>query len=100
MKMLFFKHIELVSNKHKKGFENFELYWSLTYLSFCCLFMLFSGCASNLHFSFSIGFPLRITSSAVALKICVKFSGTKKYKSMIMVKKEKIVFSAKKSKIT
>ena len=62
--------------------------------------MLFSGCASNLHFSSLIGFHLQITSSAVALEICVKFSRTKKYKSMIKVKKEKNSMLSKKSKKT
>ena len=47
--------------------------------------MLFSGCASNLDFASLIGFPGRITSSAVALMICVKCYGTKKYESMIKV---------------
>ena len=42
-----------------------------------------TGCVSISAFASLVGIPLRITSSAVGLKICVTAAGIKKYKSII-----------------
>ena len=57
---------ELMSKKHKKSLQSFELYWSLT----CCNFYN-TGCVSVSPFSSLVGVPIEITSCTIGLKICV-----------------------------
>ena len=57
-----------------------------------------SGCVSISAFASLVGICIRITSSAVGLKICVITAGIKKYKSITKKKKkrhDKIVLLAK-----
>ena len=57
------------------------------------LFILISdtviGCVSISYFASSVGIPIGIANSAVALKICVITVGIKKYKWIIKGKKKK-----------
>ena len=48
-----------------------------------------TGCVSISAFASLVGIPIRITSSAIGLKICVITAGIKKYKSIIKKKEEK-----------
>ena len=48
-----------------------------------------TGCISISAFSSLLGIPIRITSSAIGLKICAIAAGIKRYKSMIKKKKKK-----------
>ena len=48
-----------------------------------------SGCVSISYFASSVGIPIGMANSAVALKICVITAGIKKYKSIIKGKKKK-----------
>ena len=74
---------ELISKKHKK------VCTILNYIKhFLILASAITGCISIFAFTFLLGIPSGITSSAKGLKICVITSGIKKYKSMN--KKQKI----------
>ena len=82
-----------MSNKHKNIcgiLNNIE-----------CLLILVStvtGCVSISAYVSLVGIPVGIASSVVGLKICVKTTGIKKYKSIIKKKKkkhDKIVLLAK-----
>ena len=57
-----------------------------------------TGCVSIATFASLVGVPIRITSYSIGLKICVKTTVIKKYKSIIKKKKkkyDKIVMLAK-----
>ena len=72
-----------MSAKHKKVFK------ILNYIEhFLILVSTIAGCISISVFSFSIGIPIGITSSAIGLKIYAITPGIKKYKSIIIKKKK------------
>ena len=48
-----------------------------------------TGCVSIYTFASFVGFSIRISSSAVGLKVCSIAKGIKKYKSIIKQKKKK-----------
>ena len=50
-----------------------------------------TGCVSISAFASLAGIPLRITSSAVRLKICVTAAGIKKYKSIIKKRRRSMI---------
>ena len=82
-----------MSKKHKKAcrFLNYTDY-SLIVIS------AITGCVSISAFASLIGIPIGIACSAIGLKICVKTTGVKRYKSVIKKKKnkhDKIVLLAK-----
>ena len=86
----------MISKKYKKVINNFEylLYWALSYFRF---FISITECLSISAFVSLFDIPIRITSSAIGLKICA-IAGIKKYKSIIKKKKKahyKIVLLAK-----
>ena len=56
---------------------------------FLILASTITGCISTSAFVSLLGIPIRITSSATALKICAITTGIKKYKSIIRKKKKK-----------
>ena len=75
---------ELMSKKHKK------VYWVLNYIEhLLILISTVNGCVSNSAFDSLVGIPIRIKSSAIGLKICLRIKGIKKYKSIIKRKKKK-----------
>ena len=47
-----------------------------------------TGCVTISSFASLVGIPMGITSSAIELKICLKTTGIKKYKSIIKKKKK------------
>ena len=73
-----------MSKKHK----NFVKFWIIlnTYL-----ISTITGCVSISAFASLAGIPLRITSSAVGLKICVTAAGIKKYKSIIKKRRRSMI---------
>ena len=74
------------SKKKHKNVGSLELYWSLTYFNFLIswfwFFNLIIVCASISVFVSLVSIPVRITSSAIVLKICVITAEIKKYKSI------------------
>ena len=75
---------ELMSKKHKK------VYRVLNYIEhLLILISTVTRCVWISTFASLVGFPIRITSSAIGLKICVITAGIKKYKSIIKKKKKK-----------
>ena len=85
------KQNELMSRKPK------QVCTTLNYIEhFLILASTITGCISTSDFASLIGIPIRITSSAIGLKICTITAGIKKYKSIIKKKKyDKIVLLAK-----
>ena len=83
---------ELISKKHKK------VCTTLNYLEqFFILGSTITGCVSIAAFSSLIGIPIRITSSAVGLKICVvtvvnneKNEKKKKHDKIVLLAKSKL----------
>ena len=75
-----------MSNKHKNIcgiLNNIE-----------CLLILVStvtGCVSISAYVSLVGIPVGIASSVVGLKICLKTTGIKKYKSIIKKKKKSMI---------
>ena len=84
---------EFMSNKYKK------ICTTLNYIEhFLISCSAVIGRISISAFASLLGIPIRITSSAIELKICAIATGIKKYQSIIKKKKEKhdkIVFLAK-----
>ena len=81
-----------MSKKHKK------VCLTLNYIEHFILGSTIIGCVSISAFASVFDIPIRITSSAIGLKICAITAGIKKYKSIIMEKKkkhDKIVLLAK-----
>ena len=77
---------ELISKKHKK------VCTILNYIQhFLILASTITGCISSFAFTFLLGIPSGITSSAIGLKICVITSGIKKYKSINKKKKKSMI---------
>ena len=75
---------ESMSKKHKKGCT------TLNYIEhFLILTSTITRCISISPFSSLIVIPMRITSSAIGLKICAIAAGIKTYKSIIKKKKKK-----------
>ena len=75
------KQNELISKKHKK------VCTTLNYIEhFFNLASTIIECISISALASLIGIPMGITSSAIALKICVIVAGLKKYKSIIKKK--------------
>ena len=72
---------------------------TLSYIEhFGILAPVVTGCISVSAFTYLVGIPLGITSSAIGLKTCAITAGLKKYKSIIKKKKKKhakILFLAK-----
>ena len=48
-----------------------------------------TGCVSILAFAFVVGMPIGITTSTIAVKICVITTGIKRYKSINKKKRKK-----------
>ena len=82
---------ELMNRKCKK------VCTTLNYIEhFLVLFSAITGSISISAFASLLGIPIRITSSAIGLKICAIAAGIKTYKSIIKKKKhDKIVLFAK-----
>ena len=75
---------ELMSKKHKK------ICTTLNHIEhFLVLASIITGYVSISVFASLIGIPIRITSSAIGLKICAITAGIKNYKSIIKKKKKK-----------
>ena len=75
---------ELMCKNHKK------VCTTLNYLEhFPILASTITGCISISTFFSLVGIAIRITSSAIGLKICAITAGIKKYKSIIKKKKKK-----------
>ena len=75
---------ELMSKKQKK------VCTTLNYIEhFLILASTITGCISSSAFSSLAGIPVRITSSAIGLKVCAMTAGIKKYKSIVKKKKKK-----------
>ena len=73
-----------MSKKHK------EVCTALNYIEhFLTSVSAITGCISISSFSYLLGIPIRITSSAIGLKICAITAGVKKDKSIIKKKKRK-----------
>ena len=75
--------IEQINRNHKK------VYTTLNYTEqFLILPSKITGCASISVFASLVDIPIRITSSAIGIKICVITEGIKKYKAIINKKKK------------
>ena len=75
-----------MSKKHRK------VCTSLSYIAhFLILTSRFTGCISIYAFTYLIGILVGITSSAIRLKISAMAAGIKKYKSMILKKKRRMI---------
>ena len=73
-----------MSRRHKK------VYAALNYIEhFLILAFTVNGCISISAFASLLGISIRITTSALELKICAIAAGIKKYKSIIKKKKVK-----------
>ena len=87
------EQIQLMSKKHKK------VCTTLNYIEhFLILASTVTGCISISPFASLVGMPIRITSSAIGLKICAITGGVKTFKSTIRrIKKmhDKIVLDTK-----
>ena len=78
------KKNEFMIRKHKKvctTLHNIEYFFILV--------STIAGCISISAFTSLNGIPIRITSSAIELKICAIAAGIKKHKSIITKKKKK-----------
>ena len=72
---------ELMSKKHKKVCR------VLNYIDHSLIVIsTITGCVYISAFASIVAIPLRITSSAIGLKICVITAGIKTYKSIIKLK--------------
>ena len=70
-----------MSKKHKKGLQSFELRWkSLIAIS------TITGCFSISAFASLVEIPIRVSSFAIGLKICLIKAAVKKCKSIITKK--------------
>ena len=77
---------ELMSKKHKK------ICTTLNHIEhFLVLASTITGYVSISAFASLIGIPIRITSSAIELKICAITAGIKNYKSIIKKKKRNMI---------
>ena len=77
---------ELMSKKHKK------ICTTLNHIKhFLVLASIITGYVSISVFASLIGIPIRITSSAIGLKICAITAGIKNYKSIIKKKKRNMI---------
>ena len=73
-----------MSKKHKETCK------ALNYIKHFLTFVsAITGCISISAFQYLLGIPIRITSSAIGLKICAITAGVKKDKSIIKKKKKK-----------
>ena len=72
---------EFMSKKHKKVHEVLNSIW--------ILISTVTECVSISAFASLVGIPIEITSSAIALEICVIAAEIKKYKSITKKKKKK-----------
>ena len=78
------KQNELLSKKHKK------VCTTQNYIEhFLVLASTITGCIQITAFTYLVGIPIGITSSAIELKICAITAAIKKYKSIIKKKKKK-----------
>ena len=78
------KQNELMSRKRNK------VCTTLSFIEhFLILAFTITGCISISAFASLLGIPIKITSSAIGLKICAITAGIKKYKSIIKKKKKK-----------
>ena len=76
---------ELISKNHKK------VCTTQNYIEqVLILVSTITGCISIFAFASLIGIPIKITSSAIGLKICAIAAGIQKYKSNIKKKKKKL----------
>ena len=78
------KHNDLISEKYKKTCKYLNYVEHLL-----ILFSVVTGCVSISAFASLVCLPVRITSSAVGITICVITAGIKIYKSIIKKKKKK-----------
>ena len=75
---------ELMSKKRKKVCR------VLNYIDHLLIVVsIITGCVSISGFASLVGIPIRITSSAIGLKICAIAAGIRRYKSIIKEKKKK-----------
>ena len=77
---------ELMSKKHRKVFATLDYIKKLLILA-----STITGCVSNSGFAYLVCIPIRITSSAIGLKIWAITAAIKKYKSIIMKKKRSMI---------
>ena len=78
------KHNDLMSEKYRKTCKY------LNYVEHLLIIVSkVTGCASISAFASLVRVPVCITSSAIAIKICVIIAGIKKYKTIIKKKKKK-----------
>ena len=78
------KQNELLSKKHEK------VCTTQNYIEhFLVLASTITGCIQISAFTYLVGIPIGITSSAIELKICAITAAIKKYKSIIKKKKKK-----------
>ena len=91
------KQNELLSKKHKK------VCTAQNYIEhFLALASTISGCIQISAFTYLVGIPIGITSSAIELKNCAITAAIKKYRSIIKKKKkkhDKMVLLAKSIKV-
>ena len=77
---------ELIRKKHKK------VCTALSYIEhFLILASTITGCVSISSFTYLVGTPIGITSSAIGLKICAMTAGIKMYQSIIKKKKKNMM---------
>ena len=75
---------KLMSKKH------IEVCRTLNFIEhFLILASTFTGCISISAFASLLGIPIRITSSAIGLKLCAIAAGIKRYQSIIKKNKKK-----------
>ena len=77
---------------------NLIVYGNTIWQHFPILAFAVAGCISVSDFASFLGIPIRITTSATGLKMCVTTAGIKKYRSIIKKRKRKhnkMVLSAK-----
>ena len=77
--------VEHISKEIKK----FKEFRTLNYIEHVILASTITGCISISAFTSWLGIPIRITGSAIGLKICAIAAGIEKYKSIIKKKKKK-----------
>ena len=79
---------EIKQNKLMKAQKKFCK--TLNYIEhFLILASTITGCISISAFAYLLGIPIRITSSAIGLKVCAITAGIRKSKSKIKKKKKK-----------
>ena len=78
------KQNELMRKKHKKVCTTISYIEHFLFLAFTI-----TGCVSISVFASLIGIPIRIPSSAIAVRICAITAGIKNYKTIIKKKKKK-----------